>query len=945
MVNAINKVCKLDSDYLFKIVSEDSNDLIAILNQESKFEYINSKAHEKLTGYTEEDLIGKSAPDLIHPKDHKKALKRLQNIYLTGSEEGEIRLKCKDGNFIWVLMKGMRFVDEDDKVKILMMAKEISKLKRQTSAESEERFKEMCDNLTEIRFWKFLQPKQAIAAYQESQAMLKLIMDSIPQYITWKDINLVYMGCNTNFIKLMGFNEEKDIIGKMDYELGWGEETAVALQLKDKSIIESDNAVYHITELWEYKGNQIWFDVNRIPLHDLEGKVVGILVTYDDITDHKKADEALKSSEQKYRDLTELLPETIYEADLDYNVTYVNSSGLTKFGYTAEDLKKGINVFDAFAPEEVKNVKENLMDLFKTNIAEPHEYLMKNKNGIQFYGRIISVPIYKDGKPNGIRGIIHDITESKLAEQKLKESEEKYRHLFNSTPYAIWLVNLKGIIIDCNITMNNFLSIYTREDIIGKNIREVLDLFISKGDPIFKELEPVFLERFKKIIRGDKLEPLELKVSRADGKIFWITFESSFVNVGNETLLQVFIKDISERKETELKIQESEEKYRLISENANDLIFILDVDGKFTYCNDTFKKILGYNPEELLGRFPIEFAHPEDKENILSDFKKGIMGYSGTNVSRFICKDGTFKWLESIGNISYDNEGNPIKMFTVSRDITERKMMEEKLIQSEEELKVLNKELEQKVKERTKELEEKNLELQKLDKIKDEFITHAAHELKTPLISIAGYTDYILYRYKDIEPEIKEDLLIVQRNIERLHRLMNQLLEVMKIESEKMELNKEIVNVSDIIINCIKELSYLIKEKNHEINVEIKDQIKLNVDPERIFQVLSNLLSNAIKFTPQNGKIEIKAKDDDAKENYIFEISDSGIGLSQDELERLFKKFELVKQISEGKYKKGTGLGLHISKGFIEAHGGKMWASSEGLNRGTTIHFTLPITI
>ena len=200
MVNLINKVCNFDSHNLFKIVSEDSNDLIAILNQELKFEYINSKAHEKLTGYTEEDLIGKSAPDFIHPKDHKKALKRLQNIYVTGSEEGELRLKCKEGSFIWVLMKGMRFVDEDDKIKILILAKEIPKLKKQTSAESEERFKEMCDNLTEIRFWKFLQPKQAIAAYQESQAMLKLIMDSIPQYITWKDNNLVYLGCNTNFI-------------------------------------------------------------------------------------------------------------------------------------------------------------------------------------------------------------------------------------------------------------------------------------------------------------------------------------------------------------------------------------------------------------------------------------------------------------------------------------------------------------------------------------------------------------------------------------------------------------------------------------------------------------------------------------------------------------------------------------------------------------------------
>ena len=958
MVNVLNNTYQINSENLFKLVSENSSDLIAILNDEFKFEYINSGVHKKLTGYIEKDLIGKTAPDLIHPKDHKKALKRLKNVFLKGDEEGELRLKRKDGGYIWVLMKATKFLD-NDKLKVLIVAREILKLKKKISPKSEDRFKEMCDNLTEIRFWKFLQPKQAIAAYQESQEMLKLIMDSIPQYIAWKDKNLIYMGCNTNFINLMGLDDEKDIIGKTDYELGWGEEDVITLQLKDMQTIESNIVQYHLTESWEYKGKQTWFDINRIPLHDLEGNVVGILVTYSDITDHRKADEELKNtikkltitnkklkeSEQKNRDLTELLPETIYEIDLNYNVSYVNTSGLKKFGYTTEDLKKGLNIFDVFTPEEFEKVKNNLKDLFTSDKAEPHEYLMKKQDGTQFYGRIISAPFYKDEEIAGFRGIIHDITESKLAEQMLKESEEKYRHLFNSTPYAIWLVNLKGNIIDCNITMNNFLSIYTKDDLIGKNFRDVLDLFISKGDPKFKDLEPIFLARYKAVLKGEKLEPIEFRVSRADGKRMWITLESSFVKVGHENLLQVFIKDVTERKETELKIQESEEKYRLISENANDLIFILGTDGKFMYCNETFKKILDYNPEELIGKSPLSLAHPEDREKIKSDFLKGVEGYSGTNVSRFKCKDGTYKWIESIGNISYDNEGNPIRMFTVSRDITERKMIEEKLIKSEEELKVLNKELEQKVKERTKELEEKNLELQKLDKIKDEFITHAAHELKTPLISIAGYTDYILYKYQDLESEIKEDLLIVQRNIERLHKLMNQLLDVMKIESQKMELNKEYTNVNEIIKNCISELTYLINEKNHEVILHIKDEINLNVDPERIFPVLSNLLSNAIKFTPDNGKIEIKAERNEMQKEYIFEIKDSGIGLQRDEIEKLFEKFEMVKQISDENYKKGTGLGLYISKGFIEAHGGKMWAGSDGPNKGTTIYFTLPIDL
>ncbi|MFX0072790.1 MAG: sensor histidine kinase, partial [Candidatus Hermodarchaeota archaeon] len=227
---------------------------------------------------------------------------------------------------------------------------------------------------------------------------------------------------------------------------------------------------------------------------------------------------------------------------------------------------------------------------------------------------------------------------------------------------------------------------------------------------------------------------------------------------------------------------------------------------------------------------------------------------------------------------------------------------------------------------------------------KDEFITTAAHELKTPLISISGYTDYILMKYKEIlNPEIGHDLLIVQRNIERLQTLMNQLLDVMKIDSQKMQLNKELTNVPQTIHDCINELSYLIKEKNHEVICNFDDDFSLLLDPDRIFQVFSNLLSNAIKFTPHNGKIEISAEKDEQNNEYVFKVKDNGVGLKDTELERLFKKFEIVKQANNEEYNKGTGLGLYISKGFIQAHGGKIWAGSEGLDKGTTIYFTLPL--
>jgi len=236
--------------------------------------------------------------------------------------------------------------------------------------------------------------------------------------------------------------------------------------------------------------------------------------------------------------------------------------------------------------------------------------------------------------------------------------------------------------------------------------------------------------------------------------------------------------------------------------------------------------------------------------------------------------------------------------------------------------------------------------LKKLDKVKNDFITMAAHELKTPLISISGYTDYILMKHRNqLNPEITTDLVTVQRNVNRLEVLMDQLLDVLKIDENELKLQMEQINVSKIINDCLNELSYLINEKFLEIILNIESDIIIKADPTRIFTVFTNLISNAIKFTPDYGWIEINIKKE--TDQYVFEIKDNGIGLVGDEFERLFKKFERIKPPIMNDHinikDSGTGLGLYITKGIIAAHRGKIWASSEGENKGSTFSFTLPV--
>jgi len=207
----------------------------------------------------------------------------------------------------------------------------------------------------------------------------------------------------------------------------------------------------------------------------------------------------------------------------------------------------------------------------------------------------------KNGKNIGFYGILRDITERSLLENKLRESEIKYRHLFNSNPHGIWLVDLTGRVIDCNDTMDNFLSVLKKEDLIGMPFREVLELFSIKGDSRFKDLQKVFQERFKKLLKNRYLEPIEFEVNRADGKLLWITLESSFVNIGEKKLIQVFIEDITKRKlaENELellrielekriknrtfKLQDSEQKFRKAYNRAKCFkdLFVHDISNIF----------------------------------------------------------------------------------------------------------------------------------------------------------------------------------------------------------------------------------------------------------------------------------------------------------------------------------------------------------------------------
>ena len=1063
MASTITQINKIN-----KIISENIDDPIFIINEKLVCEYANFEDFKK----------GKHIIDIFHPNDSKNVSKLMKNIFKFGYGNTESRIKSDMEQFRWYEIKGKRIV-EDHENKAILICKDITKYKdiEREIKLSQTRYTQLADSLPEIKYWKLLQSKEGITAVRKSREMLELVINNIPQLIYWKDKDLVYLGCNSNFAKFNGLENPTSIIGRSSVNLNWLKEKSIYIEECERKVINNNNPEYNVVEsLIIADGNQAWFEINRIPLLDLKENVVGILVTYEDITVRKIADQKLMESDEELKILNEELEQIILERTKELReseekfrtiaeqsslgiailqegyVIYTNQALSEITGYSINEIStwnrnefaKTIHPDDLpYVLEQIRSKMDGETDQMShftariINSSKEIRWLELHSKAINYQGRIADLIT------------LIDITEKRIAEQRLIESERKFRHLYENSPYGIVLLNSKGTIIDINSTIPLMFG-YDKENLIGNNYSTLIDVYPSDTKSALREL-PDILSQSRNL--DSKVIPKLTEIYKKDGTRVWVQSEISTIELDDEIIHQVIIQDITEKKNAEEKLKESERQYRTTIDSLGDPLHVVDKDLRIILVNKEFenwlerlnidKEIFGktifeafpflpskpreeyeqvfdngmplitmettkLDDQEVITetrKIPIfsegkveqvitilrDITENKEMENQLKEseakfrnmvnnldvgFYKGaykgkllmhnqafnrILGFKphdrnvGVKSSRFFAvediekqyykeleekgfirnfimqvskKDGEIITLSVNAHLIYNSEGEPLEVEGTFSDITEKFKLEQELLESE------------------KKLREQNIELMKMDQIKNDFITMATHELKTPLISISGYTDYVLMKYRSsLTPEITEDLLTVQRNVKRLEVLMDQLFEVMKIDEDKLKLQKEQINVSNIINDCLDELSYLINEKNIEIGLDINHEIMLNVDTTRIFTAFTNLISNAIKFTPDYGLIEISAKK--MLKGYVFKVKDNGIGLTEEELGKLFKKFERIKQpdpiesinIKDG----GTGLGLYITKGIVNAHGGEIHADSDGPNKGTTFTFTLPI--
>jgi PAS domain S-box-containing protein len=445
------------------------------------------------------------------------------------------------------------------------------------------------------------------------------------------------------------------------------------------------------------------------------------------------------------------------------------------------------------------------------------------------------------------------------------------------------------------------------EQLVG---RQLVGLVHPDDKP---RLDLVLRQMFKGVNRAD----VAFRCRRADDSFFWAEGSYRAVPAADGTGTQEVIavlRDVSRRVAAEEALRQRETQFRLITENIGDLIVCLDRTGTRTYASPSCQAVTGYTPEEFLAIPRDQTSHPEDL-HIFTDAIQSMFTDRKTTCfeARAYHKDGRMLWIEARNNIVLDAEtGEPIEIITIVRDVTERKQAASLL-------------------------EQARRDAVEASRAKSEFLASMSHEIRTPMNGIIGFTTLLLS--SEVTPEQQEMLQLLKESGESLLAIINDILDLSKIEAGALELEAIPVQLPQLVERAVALIDSAAAEKGLRLSVDIGQDVPewVAADPTRLRQVLLNLLSNAVKFTASGGVSVRVCRHGDGR-RILFEIQDTGIGIPDDRLHLLFRPFSQLDRSTSRRYG-GTGLGLAICKHLVEAMGEGELGVSSAVGSGSRFWF------
>ena len=861
-----------------------------------------SPSCQRITGYEREQFLTDSSllQSIIHPSDRLVFEQHnVEEFDLPDSCSLDFRIMTAEGEVRWISHTCQPVMGADG----IFRGRRVSHR-----------------DITEQRY--------TLQELRASEEKYRGLLESLDSVVANVDVNGRFMYMNDTAAGQLG-GMPAQFIGKTMYELF--PEYAANLQMRDiQTVVEVDKGMVAENPS-VINGKLHWYRTSIQPLHDENGKVVSVLINSTDIHDLKTAQQELqelnRTLEEKVaqrtaevQDLYENAPTGYHSINAEGKFVMVNQTELNWLGYTREEMI-GHTISD-FVTEATHNVfRENFPIIAQRGWLNDVEFDFVRKDGSALPVSLSATAIYDEaGNFIMTRSTIFDNTERKKAENELKRNVNFTSALLNAVPTPVFYKDKDGRYLGCN---RSFVEVMgkTSDEIHGKFSHEIWD--ISQSD--------IYRQKDLELMQGNERQVYESVITDQKGTVRPVIFvkDTFYDEDGNVAgLVGAFI-DISERKQAELAIRESEETYRALFENSNDGIFLMSSTGEELRANQRALDMLGYTLEEYLtlGRinqnpFALETEQRKDADDKLAALLRGenIPLYERV----FTTKDGHKVPVEINFSPVCDVNGNIVMIQSVVRDITQRKAAEEELRKSRDQLSAAN------------------IALQKASQTKNEFLANMSHELRTPLNGILGMSEILLEEIRGPLNERQNNMVsIIESSGQHLLSLINDILDLSKIEAGKFDLHLEDVSIMSV---CQTSLTF-IKEPAAKKNIRVEFEIDPHVhavyaDIRRLKQILINLLSNAVKFTMPKGQVILKVTPDIGNHMINFSVIDNGIGISVDDQKRLFTPFSQVDSSLTREYE-GTGLGLALVAELVTLHGGSVKLESE-VGKGSTFVVSIP---
>jgi PAS domain S-box-containing protein len=878
-----------ESDERFREVFAHAPVGICITGPDAKFVQVNA-AYCRMLGYTEAELLGTCWTRLLHPDDLEASRQKMEHLIEepNGCVEEEHRNIHRDGHDIWVRVR-VSLVRKDDgnPFYCLIHVEDITERKKATEAlrESEERFRIMADGCP------------------------------MPMWVTNDQGGIQFIN--------RAFQE----FGGTAYEQVEGDKWQLLVHpddapefIRQSLRVQQEHRPFRAeSRVRRADGEWRWLSAFGEPRFSPSGEFLGHVGLGVDITERKQAEQERQFQLSFIRAIYEgsldgILVVSPLDVVLSHNKRFLDIWKISLPNISDNQQDNIVGVPDqSVLSEVIQRVKEpesflkRVRELYRDPDAKDHsEFKLTDNRTLERYSTSL---LSGSGQYLGRAWFFRDITERKRAEEALIESEHRFRIMADSCPIGIWVTGVQGETRFINRTYREFCGI-TSEQIDG-------DEWKSRLHP---EDAPQFVAALERAIGAHTPFKAEERSRRADGEWRWVESYAvpRFSPSGDFLGLIGTSKDTTDRRQSEQALHTSEEKFRQLAENIREVFWMKNAGSKeFLYVSPAYEQIWGatcasiyQNPASRL-----EAIHPDDLEQCLLLFEKQMRGEAAESEYRIRTPDGQEKWILDRAFPIRDENGQLIRLVGIVDEITEQKRYEKELISSREDAEAAN-------------------------QTKSRFLANMSHEIRTPMNGVIGMNQLLLGT--DLTREQRRYVEVVQTSGRTLLTIIDNILDLSKIEAGKIVIEKRNLDVRQMIADVILLLQDQVSAKGIKVDSCVSPDVPqvLKGDVHRLRQILTNLTANAVKFTDRGEvtlNVELMSKCNDTV-IIRFAVADTGIGIRPDQITALFSPFVQADASTTRKYG-GTGLGLTISKQLVEMMGGKIGVNSREA-QGSTFWFT-----